>query len=78
MRKFDGFIFDIDGTLASTNELIFSTFRYITKKYLNKNISDEEIIELFGPTEDVILKMFMKDDYEEARNAYLNKKFEKE
>jgi HAD superfamily hydrolase (TIGR01549 family) len=70
MRKFDGFIFDIDGTLASTNELIFSTFRYITKKYLNKNISNEEIIELFGPTEDVILKIFMKDNYEDAKKDY--------
>jgi HAD superfamily hydrolase (TIGR01549 family) len=72
LRKYDGFIFDIDGTLASTNELIFSTFRFITQKYLNKDISDGEIIKLFGPTEDVILKMYMQDFYEDANIDYYN------
>ncbi|MBL1214846.1 MAG: HAD-IA family hydrolase [Ignavibacteriae bacterium] len=70
MRKFDGFIFDIDGTLASTNELIFSTFRHITKRYLNSDISDAEIINLFGPTEDEIIKIFINDNFEEARKDY--------
>ena len=71
MRNFDGIIFDIDGTLTSTNELIFATFRHVTEKYLNKSVTDEEIIALFGPTEDVILKEFMKDDYDEARKDYI-------
>ena len=72
MKKFDGIIFDIDGTLTSTNELIFATFRHVTEKYLNKKVTDEEIISLFGPTEDVILKEFMKDDYDDARKDYLD------
>ncbi len=72
MKKFDGIIFDIDGTLTSTNELIFATFRHVTEKYLNKKVTDEEIISLFGPTEDVILKEFMKDDFDEARKDYLD------
>lgn len=70
MKNFDGFIFDVDGTLASTNKLIFETFRFISKKYLNKIYSDEEIIKLFGPTEDVILKELMKENYENARRDY--------
>ena len=70
MRNFDGFIFDIDGTIARTNNLIFETFRFVSQKYLNKNVSDEEIINLFGPTEDVILKELMKENYEEARKDY--------
>ena len=72
MRIFDGIIFDIDGTLTATNELIFATFRHVTKKYLNRSVSDEEIISMFGPTEDVILKEWMKDDFDEARKDYLN------
>lgn len=72
MRIFDGIIFDIDGTLTATNELIFATFRHVTKKYLNRSVSDEEIISMFGPTEDVILKEWMQDDFEEARKDYLN------
>ena len=71
MKNFEGIIFDIDGTLTSTNELIFSTFRHVTEKYLGKKVTDEEIISLFGPTEDVILKEWMKDDYEEARKDYM-------
>ncbi|MFA7420017.1 MAG: HAD family hydrolase [Melioribacteraceae bacterium] len=72
MGNFDGFIFDVDGTLTSTNELIFSSFNHVTKKYLNKTVSDEEIIAMFGPTEDVILKEWMKNDYTEARKDYFD------
>jgi len=71
LKNFEGFIFDIDGTLTSTNELIFATFRHVTEKYLNKKVTDEEIISLFGPTEDVILKEWMTNDYEDARKDYL-------
>ncbi|NWG29775.1 MAG: HAD-IA family hydrolase [Ignavibacteriaceae bacterium] len=71
MKKlFDGFIFDIDGTLTSTNQLIFNSFNFIAKKYLGRTFTDEEIISLFGPTEDVILKEWCGDRYEEARKDY--------
>ena len=69
-KLFNGFIFDIDGTLTSTNQLIFDSFNFIAKKYLNRIFSDEEIISLFGPTEDVILKEWCGDKYEEARKDY--------
>jgi len=69
-QQFDGFIFDIDGTLTCTNELIFASFKHIAKKYLNKTFSDEEIHSLFGPTEDVILKEWCGDKYEEAKEEY--------
>jgi len=67
---FDGFIFDIDGTLTSTNQLIFDSFNYIAKKYLNKSFSDEEIVAMFGPTEDVILKQWCGDKFKEAKKEY--------
>ena len=69
-KLFDGYIFDIDGTLTSTNQLIFDSFNFIAKKYLNRIFSDEEIISLFGPTEDVILQKWCDDKYEEARKDY--------
>ena len=70
MGKFTGIIFDIDGTLTSTNELIFATFNYIAEKYLQKQFTDTEITAMFGPTEDVILKQWCPDNYEEARKDY--------
>ncbi len=68
--RFKGIIFDVDGTLTYTNQLIFDSFNHITEKYLSKKFSDEEIIALFGPTEDVILKKICNDDYESARKDY--------
>ena len=69
-RLFDGFIFDVDGTLTSTNQLIFDSFNFIAKKYLDRTFADEEIIAMFGPTEDVILKEWCGDKYKEARKEY--------
>lgn len=70
MRLFDGIIFDVDGTLAETHELIFASFNHVAEKYLNKRLTNEEIVALFGPTEDVILKEWMNEDYESARRDY--------
>ncbi len=72
MKTFEGFIFDIDGTLTSTNDLIFASFNHVAEKYLNKNFSNEEIVSQFGPTEDVILKNWMNDKYEQARKDYFH------
>ena len=69
-KFFNGFIFDIDGTLTSTNELIFASFNHIAKKYLNRTFTDEEIVSLFGPTEDVILREWCGDKFEEAKEVY--------
>lgn len=71
MRKFDGVIFDVDGTLTSTNELIFATFNHVAEKYLGRTFTDTEITSMFGPTEDVILKQLMNENFEVARKDYL-------
>ena len=67
-----GIIFDIDGTLTSTNQLIFDSFNHIAKKYLNRTFTDSEIIGMFGPTEDVILQKWCGDKFEEAQKEYYN------
>ncbi len=70
MRNFDGIIFDVDGTLTSTMDLILKSFKYISKKYFDKSLTDEEIISLFGPTEDVILKKWAGRNYDTVRKDY--------
>jgi HAD superfamily hydrolase (TIGR01509 family) len=70
MKNFDGIIFDIDGTLTSTNELIYASFNHIAKKYLNKTFSNEEIAGFFGPPEDVIIKDFCGDRFGEGKKDY--------
>lgn len=70
MNKFDGIIFDIDGTLTATNKLIFATFNHVTEKYLNRTYTPKEITAYFGPTEKVIIKEIMSDNYNEAMEDY--------
>ncbi len=72
MKNLEGIIFDIDGTLAATHDLVFESFNYVINKYYNKRLTTEEIVALFGPTEDVILKEWMKEHYEKARKDYYN------
>jgi pyrophosphatase PpaX len=49
-------IFDIDGTLTSTNELIFATFNHLAGKHLGRVFTPAEIIGLFGPPEEGALE----------------------
>ena len=52
-------IFDIDGTLTRTNDLIFASFNFVAQKYLGRSFAPEEIIALFGPPEEgAILQVF--------------------
>lgn len=68
--KFKEIIFDIDGTLTSTNELIFASFNHITEKYLGRKYSSDEIVSLFGPTEDQILEDMCGENFEQAKKEY--------
>jgi HAD superfamily hydrolase (TIGR01509 family) len=50
--SFSGAIFDMDGTLTRTNELIFASFNHVAEKYCGRRFSVEEVIGLFGPPEE--------------------------
>lgn len=52
-------IFDIDGTLTRTNQLIFNSFNYVTRKYLQREFTPREIIGLFGPPEEGALAQIL-------------------
>jgi pyrophosphatase PpaX len=69
-KKFACVIFDVDGTLTRTNELIFSSFNHVAVKYLGRTFTEKEIIALFGPPEEgalakvfgpAVLDVVMKD-----------------
>lgn len=66
-------IFDVDGTLTQTNELIFSAFNYVTKKYSGKTYNFEEITSMFGPPEEIALeKLLGNENALEATEDFLN------
>jgi len=57
MSKIKGILFDLDGTLINTNELIIETFQYTYKNILNLDIPREEIVQFFGePLVDTLAK----------------------
>lgn len=71
--NFKCFIFDLDATLAATNQLIFDSFNFITSKYLGFTFTPNELISKFGPTEEVLIKeLFSEHDIEKVCNDYYN------
>lgn len=45
---FKGVLFDLDGTIINSNELVIKSFQYAFKKLLNKDIPREEVVQTFG------------------------------
>jgi len=54
--KLKAVIFDLDQTLAATQELIIAAFNHVLAKYAKKELLPEQIVAAFGPTEEGMLK----------------------
>lgn len=52
----DTLLFDFDGTLANTYPIIFFAFQSIFKQYKNQHVTGPEIVAMFGPAEDEIIR----------------------
>lgn len=55
MRTVQAVLFDFDGTLADTLPVSFNAFRAVFLKYEGKLLTDADIVETFGPTEEEII-----------------------
>lgn len=65
-------IFDLDGTLTQTNELIYDSFNYIAGKYAGRQFSVKEINAMFGPPEEgALLSIVPQKQIEEVMQEYL-------
>lgn len=49
-------LFDFDGTLADTLPLSFTAFRTVFKQYENRDVTSDELVAMFGPTEEEIIE----------------------
>ena len=56
MKHISCIIFDLDGTLTHTNELIFATVNHVAEKYIHKRFQPAEITAMFGPPEEVVIE----------------------
>ena len=59
MKRISCVIFDLDGTLTRTNEIIFDTFNHVAEKYLHKVFTREEIVASFGPPEEIAIERLL-------------------
>jgi len=70
-KRIEAILFDFDGTLANTLPLIFHSFKALFKEFKNKEISSEDIVDMFGPTEvGIIHNHFTKDKEKAIRRFY--------
>ena len=53
-------LFDFDGTLADTYDIIHFAFQGIYKEFLDKTVTKQDIVALFGPPEDIIIEKEFK------------------
>jgi HAD superfamily hydrolase (TIGR01509 family) len=65
-------IFDVDGTLTSTNALIFAAFNHLLRKHLGYEMPPEKIVSFFGPPEEgVVEKVFGAAHAADIMDEYL-------
>ncbi len=65
-------IFDVDGTLTDTGNLIFDSFNHIAERYQGRRYGEDEIIKMFGPPEEVaLLHIVGTGDIDRAMEEYL-------
>ncbi|MCB2288687.1 pyrophosphatase PpaX [Clostridium sp. CS001] len=65
-------LFDLDGTLLDTNELIIQSFKHTYKTHLNKDVDKDEIIKSFGEILKITLDREFGEHSDEAIKTYRN------
>lgn len=63
-------LFDLDGTLLDTNELIIQSFKHTYKTHLNKDVDKDEIIKSFGEILKITLDREFGEYSDEAIKTY--------
>jgi phosphoglycolate phosphatase-like HAD superfamily hydrolase len=59
-----GVIFDLDGTLANTLHVSIASFKLALEPLIGRTLSEREIMQTFGPTEEGTVKFLAPDFYD--------------
>jgi len=66
-------IFDVDGTLVENSRIIIKLFQEIVFEFLGREMSDSEVLSLWGPPGDEIFRNLFPDSlFVKAWNKFLN------
>ncbi|PID72640.1 MAG: hypothetical protein CSB34_01265 [Desulfobulbus propionicus] len=74
MKQYDAYLFDADGTLFDTVELIYTCFTYVARKYIGSAIDRATVINGIGlPLQDqLITHLGEEHDIQQLLSDYLN------
>lgn len=76
--QFQGVLFDLDGTLVDSNDLIFESFEYALDKVLHTSLPRERLICTFGRPLQQIMSELAGEQADELREAFVAYTLEKE
>lgn len=68
--QFKGIIFDFDGTLADTLPICLEAFRRAAKPYRGRDLSDQEILATFGPSDRGAARVLAPEDPEACLESF--------
>jgi pyrophosphatase PpaX len=63
-------LFDLDGTVLDTSDLIINSFKYTFQKHYNRDLASHEIYEFFGKTLRAAMEYLGPDQVEELIKTY--------
>jgi phosphoglycolate phosphatase-like HAD superfamily hydrolase len=63
-------IFDLDGTLADTVPVCLAALRDVLAEFAGRDYADEEIVAMFGQTEEGIIRRVVPGQWERALEAF--------
>ena len=70
-KYIDTILFDIDGTLIDTDEIIIASYREVFKRLRpDYKLTREEELSFLGPTLISMFKKYFKEDFETCRHIY--------
>jgi pyrophosphatase PpaX len=72
----DTVLFDFDGTIMNTNDIILESWRYTFNKLLGAEPNESELLDTFGePIDDCVAKLFPNSDQDEVKRVYRGYQF---
>ena len=71
-------VFDFDGTLADTLPLLFHAFREVFRAHAGRELTDGDVVGMFGPTEEGMIRNGLAPALHERAVADLHALYERE
>ena len=71
MPRLKSVIFDMDGTIIDSLPLCIKAFRLAVEPVVQRNVSGEEILSAFGPSDEGTIRVFAPDAIETCMEQYL-------